>query len=61
VTIVVIGARTDAMTAVTAEMTGTTDVADRDCSGRSGPAGLKGQIGEVMRTGSSIELVRAAR
>jgi len=59
--IVVIGARTGAMTAVTAERIGTNDVADRDCSGSSGPAGLKGQIGEVMKTGSPIELVRAAR
>jgi len=45
VTIVVIGARTDETTAVTAEMTAATGVEDRDCSGRSGPARPKDPCG----------------
>ena len=61
-TIVVIGARTDGMTAVTAKRIGTNDVADRACSGRSGPAKAERplRIVEIMRALSSIALVRAA-
>jgi hypothetical protein len=40
--IVVIGARTGAMTAVTVERIDTIGVADRDYSGSSGPAGMEG-------------------
>jgi len=45
VTIAVMGARTGAMTAVTAEGIGADGVEDRDCSGSCGPARLKDPCG----------------